>query len=76
MSLLDNRAIKIDGIENFSWSPVVNLLAFWVPEKDPKPARVTILSIPNKEEVAVKNLYYVVAVSCMLESYLSISFFY
>ena len=62
MTLLDNKALKVDGIANFSWSPVADLLAFWVPEKDPKPARVTVLSIPTKDEVAVKNLYNVVSV--------------
>jgi translation initiation factor 3 subunit B len=62
MALLDNKALKIDGIVDFTWSPSDNVIAFWVPEKDPKPARVTLLSIPKKEEVSVKNLYNVVTV--------------
>ena len=66
MELLDKKALKVDGIVDFEWSPRDNYISYWVPEKDPKPARVTIVSIPKREEVAVKNLYNVITVSvCM-----------
>ena len=74
MSLLDNKALKVDDIVNFAWSPTDNYISFWVPEKDPKPARVTILSIPKKEEIAVKNLYSVVTVGVVLLTRSAVSF--
>jgi translation initiation factor 3 subunit B len=62
MSLLDNKPHKVDGLIDFSWSPTNNAIAYWVPEADPKPARVTILSIPQRTEIAVKNLFNVASV--------------
>ena len=36
-----------------------NLVSYWVPEQGEAPARVTIISIPRRNEVRVKNLYNV-----------------
>ena len=59
MSLLDNKPVKVDKMQEFCWSTSDNFLSYWVPEVDPKPARVTILSIPQRTEIAVKNLFNV-----------------
>ncbi|WAQ97470.1 EIF3B-like protein [Mya arenaria] len=58
--LLDNKSLKIDGIRDFSWSPSDNYIAYWVPEQDTNiPARVTIISIPSRTELCVRNLFSV-----------------
>nr|XP_002130037.1 eukaryotic translation initiation factor 3 subunit B-like [Ciona intestinalis] len=59
MGLVDKKSIAIDGISEFFWSPADNMLAFWIPENNQIPARVTILAIPSKKEVRVKNLFNV-----------------
>nr|CAB3241613.1 eukaryotic translation initiation factor 3 subunit B-like [Phallusia mammillata] len=59
MGLLDKKSIPVDGVSEFVWSPSGNMLAFWVPEQNEIPARVTILAIPSKKEVRVKNLFNV-----------------
>jgi uncharacterized protein with WD repeat len=57
-----NPPIKVDDLQEVSWSPTDNMLVYWVAERDPRPARVTILSFPAKEEIAVKNFYGVLGV--------------
>nr|XP_039256545.1 eukaryotic translation initiation factor 3 subunit B-like [Styela clava] len=57
--LLDKKSLKIEDIKEFSWSPAENKLAFWVPERNEIPARVTILAIPSRQELRVKNLFNV-----------------
>eukprot|EP00698_Gefionella_okellyi_P017430 TRINITY_DN5092_c0_g1_i1.p1 TRINITY_DN5092_c0_g1~~TRINITY_DN5092_c0_g1_i1.p1 ORF type:complete len:690 (+),score=178.25 TRINITY_DN5092_c0_g1_i1:41-2071(+) len=59
MNLLDNKSIKLQGVRDFAWSPSDNLLAYWIPEVNESPARVTLLRIPEKVEVAKKNLFNV-----------------
>lgn len=57
--LLENKSLKIDGIRDFSWSPSDNYLAYWVPEQNNIPARVTIISMPARAEMCVRNLFNV-----------------
>ncbi|XP_015123515.1 eukaryotic translation initiation factor 3 subunit B [Diachasma alloeum] len=57
--LLDKKSIKTPGIRDFSWSPTDNVLAYWVPEDKNVPARVTLLEIPNRNEIRNKNLFNV-----------------
>lgn len=57
--LLDKKSIKIEGVREFAWSPGANMLSFWVPENKDTPARVTIMEIPSRKEVRVKNLFNV-----------------
>lgn len=44
---------------DFSWSPTDNIIAYWVPEDQNVPARVTLIQIPNRKELCVKNLFNV-----------------
>ncbi|XP_078461177.1 eukaryotic translation initiation factor 3 subunit B [Lampetra fluviatilis] len=60
MGLLDKKSIKITGIREFSWSPADDVLAFWVPEDKDIPARVTLMAIPSRLEMRVRNLFNVV----------------
>ena len=57
--LLDNKSIKVAGMRDFTWSPSENILAYWVAEDKDVPARVTLLEIPSRNEVRVKNLFNV-----------------
>lgn len=57
--LLDKKSLKIPGIRNFSWSPVSNILAYWVAEDTNVPARVTLIEVPSRQELRAKNLFNV-----------------
>nr|CAI5869782.1 unnamed protein product [Callosobruchus analis] len=57
--LLDKKSIKIAGIRDFNWSPTDNVVAYWVAENKDVPASVTLLEIPNRNEVRKKNLFNV-----------------
>ncbi|XP_068885859.1 eukaryotic translation initiation factor 3 subunit B [Aphelocoma coerulescens] len=60
MGLLDKKSLKINGIRDFSWSPGGNIIAFWVPEDKDIPARVTLMQLPSRQEIRVRNLFNVV----------------
>uniref|UniRef100_A0A8C0GNX8 Eukaryotic translation initiation factor 3 subunit B n=1 Tax=Chelonoidis abingdonii TaxID=106734 RepID=A0A8C0GNX8_CHEAB len=60
MGLLDKKSLKINGIKDFSWSPGGNIIAFWVPEDKDIPARVTLMQLPSRQEIRVRNLFNVV----------------
>ncbi len=57
--LLDKKSIKVAGMRDFSWSPTENILGYWVAEDKDVPARVTLIEIPSRNEVRVKNLFNV-----------------
>lgn len=57
--LLEKKSLKIQGIKDFAWSPTENVIAFWVPEYKDTPARVTLMEIPSRKEIRVKNLFNV-----------------
>uniref|UniRef100_A0A673NIX5 Eukaryotic translation initiation factor 3 subunit B n=1 Tax=Sinocyclocheilus rhinocerous TaxID=307959 RepID=A0A673NIX5_9TELE len=54
------KSLKINGIKDFSWSPGDNIIAFWVPEDKDIPARVTLMQLPSRNEIRVRNLFNVV----------------
>ena len=41
------------------------MIAFWVPEYKDTPARVTLMEIPTRREIRVKNLFNVSEVLCL-----------
>ncbi|KAK8730659.1 hypothetical protein OTU49_007860, partial [Cherax quadricarinatus] len=57
--LLDKKSIKVLGIKDFSWSPTDNILAYWIAEDKDVPAKVSLVSIPSREETRTKNLFNV-----------------
>jgi len=57
--LLEKKSIKVPGIRDFAWSPTDNTIAYWVAEEKDTPARVTLLEVPSRNEVRVKNLFSV-----------------
>lgn len=44
---------------DFSWSPSDNIIAYWVPEQQNVPARVTLIQMPSRQELCIKNLFNV-----------------
>jgi len=59
MGLLDKKSIKIPHIRHFAWSPKDNVLAYWTPEVNDSPARVTLIDLPSKKELRQKALFSV-----------------
>lgn len=57
--LLDKKSIKVAGMKDFAWSPSENILSYWVAEDKDVPARVTLIEVPSRNEVRVKNLFNV-----------------
>ncbi|XP_071493342.1 eukaryotic translation initiation factor 3 subunit B-like [Diadema antillarum] len=57
--LLDKKSLKIPGIREFCWSPASNVLSYWTPEEKENPARVTLIAVPSRRELRVKNLFNV-----------------
>eukprot|EP00455_Lapot_gusevi_P049428 TRINITY_DN7004_c0_g1_i2.p1 TRINITY_DN7004_c0_g1~~TRINITY_DN7004_c0_g1_i2.p1 ORF type:complete len:569 (+),score=157.84 TRINITY_DN7004_c0_g1_i2:105-1709(+) len=58
VSVLD-KPIRANGVRAVDWSPCANILSYWVPEIENSPARVSLLSIPSREPVREKHLFYV-----------------
>jgi translation initiation factor 3 subunit B len=48
-----------DGLQGFDWSPKENIISAWIPEKNNVPARLQLIRIPSRQEVAAKNLFSV-----------------
>ncbi|KAK8802004.1 hypothetical protein WA158_006399 [Blastocystis sp. Blastoise] len=46
---LDRKVIPAVGIQSFDWSPVENMLIYWSPESNNKPASMYALEIPYKQ---------------------------
>eukprot|EP00297_Palpitomonas_bilix_P005059 CAMPEP_0113917488 /NCGR_PEP_ID=MMETSP0780_2-20120614/32772_1 /TAXON_ID=652834 /ORGANISM="Palpitomonas bilix" /LENGTH=677 /DNA_ID=CAMNT_0000917087 /DNA_START=1 /DNA_END=2031 /DNA_ORIENTATION=- /assembly_acc=CAM_ASM_000599 len=61
MKLLDKKSIKIPMVADFQWSPSENIIAYWQNEDKQanNPARITLISIPTKKEIRMKNLFMV-----------------
>ena len=59
MGLLDKKSFKLPGVADFAWSPVDNLLAYWVPSAENAPATVAIVELPSRRVVREKHLYNV-----------------
>lgn len=57
--LLDKKSMKVPGIKEFSWSPTDNIIVYWIAEHKDVPAKVSLMSIPGREELRSKNLFSV-----------------
>ena len=57
--LLDKRSIKLEGVEDFEWSPAEPLLAAYTAEESNQPARILLMRLPEREDVRQKNLFSV-----------------
>jgi translation initiation factor 3 subunit B len=59
MGLMDKRSLRIEGVQDFAWSPTDNVMAFSQPEAGNVPARVTLMEIPSKAIRRTRNLFNV-----------------
>lgn len=54
---INNNVLQL--CRDFSWSPTDDIIAYWVPEQSNTPARVTLIEIPSRLELCVRNLFNV-----------------
>jgi translation initiation factor 3 subunit B len=59
MDLLEKKSIKVPGVKDFAWSPTDNIISYFVPEANNKPASVVLLEIPSRTPRSQKNLFNV-----------------
>ena len=50
-----------------SWSPAGNMIAYWVPESNNIPAKITIMAVPSRAEISTKSRHLVKEVT--MEAY-------
>lgn len=49
------RSLKFPELATFQWSPKDNVLAVWCLEKDNNPARLVLVEIPSRKELASRS---------------------
>lgn len=59
--LLDKKSIKLEGVADFSWSPADPILCAFQTEQagGNQPARVSLIQLPDRQELRQKNLFSV-----------------
>jgi len=57
--LVGGKPFIIDGIQNFSWCPNKNIIAYWSPEYASIPAKIALMEIPKQREIRSKNFFRV-----------------
>jgi translation initiation factor 3 subunit B len=58
-TLLEKKSIKIEGLKDFSWSPIDYTMVHWTLGTEDIPARVSLMSVPSKTILRTKNLFNV-----------------
>ncbi|GLI69794.1 hypothetical protein VaNZ11_014493 [Volvox africanus] len=56
MGLLGKESLKLDGVQDFEWSPAEPLLAAYSAEQGNQPARIVLIKIPERTEIRQKNM--------------------
>jgi translation initiation factor 3 subunit B len=49
------RSLKYDNLATFQWSPKDNIIALWTLEKANNPARLVLVEIPSRVELAARS---------------------
>jgi len=49
------RQLKFDALHTFQWSPKDNVIAVWTLEKNNNPARLVLVEIPSRKELASRS---------------------
>merc|ERR1711988_1347129 len=49
------RSLKYDNLASFQWSPKDNIIALWTHEKSNNPARLVLVEIPSRNELAARS---------------------
>lgn len=58
-TLLDKKSQTIEGLRDFSWSPVDHSLVHWTSGSEDIPSRVSLVAIPSRVIKRTKNLFNV-----------------
>lgn len=60
-ALLDKKSLKLEGAQDFAWSPAEPILSVYQAESGGgnQPARVSLVRIPDRVELRQKNLFSV-----------------
>ncbi|PNW85513.1 hypothetical protein CHLRE_03g190100v5 [Chlamydomonas reinhardtii] len=56
MTMLGKESLKLDGVQDFEWSPVEPVLAAYSAEQGNQPARIVLIKVPEKTEMRQKNM--------------------
>lgn len=61
MGLLDKRSLKLEGVQDFEWSPKDDILCAYQSEQagGNLPARISLIKLPERTELRQKNLFSV-----------------
>lgn len=68
MGMLDKKSVKIEGVLDFEWCPDAtlgstpgkeNILAYWCPEVENQPAKISIMAVPSRTTLRSKNIFNV-----------------
>lgn len=57
MTLLDKKSIAAKDVLDFVWSPRSNMISYWSPAVGNHPALISILRIPDREEISSRKLF-------------------
>jgi len=49
------RSLKYDNLSTFQWSPKDNIIALWTLEKANSPARLVLVEVPSRTELAARS---------------------
>lgn len=49
------KTLKFDALQTFKWSPKDNVIAVWTLEKSNNPARLVLVEIPSRRELASRS---------------------
>jgi translation initiation factor 3 subunit B len=49
------RSLKYENLATFQWSPKDNIIALWTLEKNNNPARLVLVEIPSRTELAARS---------------------
>ena len=62
MALLEDesrqkRPLHIENLTDFAWSPTADIISCYVRENSKKPALIKIISIPSREQLALRTIF-------------------
>lgn len=61
MVLLDKKSLKLEGVQDFAWSPADSIICAYQSEQagGNLPARISLIKVPERTELRQKNLFNV-----------------
>lgn len=58
-TLLDKKPHAVEGLKDFSWSPIDHTMVHWTMGTEDIPARVSLMALPSRSIIRTKNLFNV-----------------